>query len=115
MWNHRDVADSIQRRIEDTIHAAIPDYDYGTRREDQTAVIDKSGLFGMVRRIEGRVVHVQTVPVIVEAWRSHATLRRQAGGRFHDVIAAIEKLLVELGQMEIRVPYTTRIWMAQMK
>ena len=115
MWNHRDLADPIQRRIENVIHAAIPEYDYGTRREDQTAVIDESGMFGMVRKIEGQVVHVQTVPEIVEAWRSHATLRRQAGDRFRDIIADIEKLLRDIGQTETCVPYTTRIWMAQMK
>ena len=115
MWNHRDLDDPIQRQIEDAIKAAISDYDYGTRREDQTAEIAASGLFGPVHKVEGRVLHTQTVPEVVEAWRSHATLQRQAGERFHGIVAAIEKLLGKLGVAQIDIPYTTRIWVAQAK
>ena len=115
MWNHRDLDDPLQAAIEDIIKTAIPDYGYGTRREDQTPVIDASGLFGPVHRIEGGVVHRQTVPEVVEAWRSHGTLHRQAGDRFDGIIAAIEKLLMEKEQTVIEVPYTTRVWAAEVE
>ncbi len=115
MWNHRNLDDPIQKAIENIIKNTIADYGYGTRREDQAAVINKSGLFTDVHKIEGGVVHTQTVAEVVEAWRSHATLHRQAGDKFEGIIEAIEKLLLENGQPEIVVPYTTRLWTAQLK
>ena len=48
---------------------------------------------------------------IIDAWRSHATLARQAKDSFDFVIKEIEKDLIE---EEIEVPYTTRIWFSQL-
>jgi ubiquinone/menaquinone biosynthesis C-methylase UbiE len=115
MWNHRDLDDPVQNAIEEIIKAAIPEYGYGTRREDQTEIIDASGLFGPVQRIEGGVVHRQSIPEVVEAWRSHATLHRQAGDKFYGIIDDIENMLLDSGQVEIVIPYTTRIWTARLK
>lgn len=112
MWNHRDLADPIQAGIEGIIKSAIPDYGYGARREDQTEVINQSGLFGAVERIEGLIRHRQAIDEVVEAWRSHATLQRQAGERFHAVIDRIADFLSAKGP-SIEIPYTTRIWIAQ--
>lgn len=113
MWNHRDLEDPIQKRIEEIIRQHIPDYGYGTRREDQTAVIDESGLFGEVVRISGDVVHGQSKADCVEAWRSHATLERQAGDRFLSIVDDIEGYLATLPGDSIDVPYQTNIWMAR--
>jgi ubiquinone/menaquinone biosynthesis C-methylase UbiE len=113
MWNHRDLDDPIQSGIEDVIKSQIAEYAYGTRREDQTGVILASGLTKKVEKIEGRVFHRQTVEDCIEAWRSHATLHRQAGDRFPEIIRRIEELLAETGKKEIFVPFTTRIWLAQ--
>jgi len=115
MWNHRNLDDPIQSAIEALIKEAIPEYGYGSRREDQAAVINESDLFNEVHKIEGGIVHTQTVPEVVEAWRSHATLHRQAGEKFDGIVAAIEKMLVANGQPEIVIPYTTRLWAAQLK
>lgn len=112
MWNHRDLEDPIQAGIENVIRAHIPDYGYGIRREDQSAVIVASGLFRDVQEVTGRVVHVQPVPKVVEAWRSHGTLHRQAGARFDDVIADIRQYLDSLDVQDIRIPFTTRAWVA---
>ena len=68
-----------------------------------------------VQKIEGQVVHIQTKPEVIEAWRSHATLHRQAGEKFDDIISGIEKMLDESGLEEITIPYTTRLWVAQLK
>lgn len=113
MWNHRDLEDPIQSRIEAIIRARIPGYGYGARRENQTTVINQSGLFGPVIRIAGDVVHRQSIADCIEAWRSHATLERQAGAGFPDVIADIEAYLDSLATATIQVPYTTHIWMAK--
>jgi ubiquinone/menaquinone biosynthesis C-methylase UbiE len=113
MWNHRDIEEEIQSTIEGIIRNHIPGYGYGTRREDQTAVIDASGLFRDVVKIAGNVVHEQSKEDCVEAWRSHATLERQAGDKFHAIVDDIEKYLATLPGNSIDVPYQTNIWVAQ--
>jgi ubiquinone/menaquinone biosynthesis C-methylase UbiE len=112
MWNHRDLKDPLQAEVERVIHSEVAEYSYGTRREDQTEVIKSSGLFQAVRRIEGSVVHEISTEDYVEAWKSHATLARQAGEKFSKVIKAIKKVVA--GRNTISVPYTTRIWYARL-
>lgn len=115
MWNHRDLSDPIQSEIERIIKSHVSSYGYGIRREDQTAVINESGLFGPVVHLDSQVMHVQSIDECVEAWRSHATLERQAGDSFADVVASIQEFLVGLGKQHIEIPYQTNIWMAQKK
>ena len=114
MWNHRDLDDPIQQRIEAIIKASIPDYSYGLRRENPTSVIEASGLFSAVRWIEGRFVWKMSAEDIIVAWKSHATLKRQAGSdaAFDKIIANISSYLDGLPKL-IDVPYTTRIYFAQ--
>ena len=114
MWNHRQLVDQIQAQIELIIKERVSGYGYGTRREDQTAVIDSIGLFGPVVHLDSRVMHEQTIAECVEAWRSHATLERQAGAAFGSVVAAIEDYLGSLKTPTIQIPYSTNIWIAQL-
>ncbi len=113
MWNHRFLQDPIQSRIEAIIRSHIDGYSYGARREDQTDIIDASGLFGPVVHLDSRVIHQQSVEDCVEAWRSHATLERQAGPAFGAIVSDIEAYLLALGKPTIEIPYTTQIWIAQ--
>lgn len=115
MWNHRHLDDPIQSEIEAIIKSRVTSYGYGTRREDQTAVIDASGLFGSVVHVDSRVMHEQSIAECVEAWRSHATLERQAGATFPKVVQAIEDYLQSLGKVSIQIPYSTNIWVAQLR
>jgi ubiquinone/menaquinone biosynthesis C-methylase UbiE len=113
MYNHRELDDPLQSRIEAAIKRHLPSYGYGTRREDQTPVIEESGLFEKVQVLEARVVHPQSQADCLEAWRSHATLQRQAGERFLAVVASIREVLEAHGTGSIEVPYTTRVWLAR--
>lgn len=113
MWNHRNLADPIQKRIEEIIADAIPGYDYGVRREDQSAVIESSGLFDGIQAVEGELLFPQPLEKVIEAWRSHATLHRQAGDKFAAIIEAISAYLKSLGREVIDIPYTTRAWIAR--
>ena len=113
LWNHRDLRDPVQQGIEDIIRQAIPEYGYGTRREDQTEVIRASGLFTDITPVQGEVEHAQSPTEIVEAWRSQSTLHRQAGDKFATIIDRIERYLVGLGRESIAIPYTTRAWLAR--
>lgn len=115
MWNHRQLDDPIQARIESIIKERVTGYGYGTRREDQAAIVDASGLFGPVVHLDSRVIHEQAIAECVEAWRSHATLERQAGASFAAVVAAIEEYLIGLKTSTIQIPYSTNIWVAQLR
>lgn len=113
LWNHRDLSDPIQMEIERIIKKAVPNYGYGARRENQTAIIRDSGLFANISQFDGGVRHTQTISECVEAWRSHATLSRQAGGDFSSIIHNINSFLQTLEQPSIVIPYTTVGWAAQ--
>lgn len=115
MWNHRNLEDPIQKHIESIIKGFIPEYGYGTRREDQTEVILASGLFHNVEQVEGTILHHQSVQDVVEAWRSHATLHRQAGEHFQSIIREIASYLSSLRKDTIDIPYTTHAWIARRK
>ena len=107
MWNHRDTVDFVQSEIENIIKSAIPDYSYGLRRQDPTKVIEESGIFGEVKRIEEPFWVKMTKENMIKAWESHHTLFRQAGDKFDRIIKDISEFLVKDSYM---VPYTTRIW-----
>lgn len=115
MWNHRDLDDSLQKEIEDILKREIADYDYGTRREDQTEVINQSGLFDEVIYVEGTVLHEILAEDFIEGWRSHGTVQRQSKERFDAINEEIRKVVEAKATEYIKVPYTTRIWMAQVK
>jgi ubiquinone/menaquinone biosynthesis C-methylase UbiE len=116
MWNHRNLDDPVQKKIESIIKASIAGYSYGSRREDPTAVVNKSALFGPVKSIERTFNWDMSRDDIIVAWKSHATLKRQAGSdaKFDHIIAEISKYLGALPG-KITVPYTTRIYFAQLK
>ncbi len=116
MWNHRDLNDFIQKNIEDIIKSNLPNYDYGLRRQDQEPILKASGLFEVVKFIEGPVLHQQSIDECVEAWRSHGTLHRQTNENdklFNSIISEIETFLRSLRVKDITIPYVTRIWVAK--
>lgn len=113
MWNHRDLEDEIQKSVEQIIKKHVPHYDYGTRREDQTSIIVQCGLFDEVHFVEGNVSHTVNKTDWVDAWRSHATLARQASDKFDDIVNEIESYIKVKDGNELIIPYTTRIWFSQ--
>lgn len=114
MWNHRDLCDPIQQGIESIIKSSIPHYSYGSRRENPTNIINASGYFSGAKAIEGSFVWEMPRSDIIVAWKSHATLKRQAGSNktFNAIIREIASYLDKLPEL-IDVPYTTRIYFAQ--
>ncbi|MDF2577436.1 MAG: methyltransferase [Chlamydiales bacterium] len=113
MWNHRDLTDPIQAKIEEIIHKYVKDYSYGDRRQDQTEFLKGTGMFSQIHKVEGPTVHTQTIDDVIEAWKSHGTLARQAGDKFELIIKEISSFLKNLQFSEIKVPYTTRMWVCQ--
>lgn len=115
MWNHRDLDDPLQKQIEEVIKKSIVDYSYGTRREDQSEVIERSRLFGPVEFISGQVKHQILAEDFIEGWKSHGTVYRQSPEVFEKIVSEIRRVVEALHQEMITVPYTTRIWMARRK
>ncbi len=118
MWNHRNLEDPIQSKLESIIKKHIPTYGYGTRRENQDDIIKQSGLFRNPIHVSSEVVFGQKVEDCIEAWKSHATLARQAGDSFDAVIESISTFLRSEftsngNQTIIPIPYTTNAWIAQ--
>lgn len=115
MWNHRDLNDPLQKEIEDILKTEITDYSYGTRRENQTDVINQSGLFGDVVYLEGTVVHEILAEDFIEGWKSHGTVQRQSKEKFELINEKIRRAIEAKEEKYIKVPYTTRIWMTKLK
>lgn len=114
-WNHRDLDEPFQARIENLIKQRVPGYSYGTRRADQTPVIEASDLFETPVVISGRTVRQVPAGVWCDAWSSHSTLGQQAGDRFDDVLAGIRELVAAEGRDHVDVPYITRMWVARLR
>ena len=113
IWNHRDLNDPIQRRIEACIKEQLPNYDYGLRRLDQRKYLVESGLFSRVEPFECSMLVKQSVEDVLEAWCSHATLQRQAGNRFSEIIQKIAEILREQDLKNLETPYTSRAWVSR--
>ena len=115
MWNHRDLTDSLQSEIEKIITRHVEGYSYGRRREDQTEIIRQSGLFLEPVFIQDSVTFDIPAEDFIEGWKSHGTVQRQAKEQFDAINDEIRALVLSLHTDTVKVPYTTRIWMAQKK
>lgn len=113
LWNHRRLDDPLQAAIEDAIRRLVPGFAHGARRDDPTAALRDGNRFDVPLAIEASVVHRIARADFAEAWRSHLTLRRQAGAAIDGVIAAIERVLDAHGAPLLDVPYVTRAWLAR--
>lgn len=115
MWNHRDLSDPLQAKIEAVIKHYVPDYSYGIRREDQTDVIMESNMFDSIQSFSGKVIHKVPVEDVIEGWRSHGTVHRQAKERFDKIIEEIAVVIKAEKADFITIPYATNVWCAKVK
>ncbi|MER5265466.1 class I SAM-dependent methyltransferase [Actinosynnema sp. NPDC002837] len=113
LWNHRELDDPLQARIEELIKSHVPDFRYGVRRSEQGTVIEESGLFEGPVRISGRTVYDLDAEAWCDLWRSHWTLGEQAGGRFETVLREIRELVRTEAGARVSVPYETVAWVAR--
>jgi SAM-dependent methyltransferase len=111
LWNHRDLDDPLQQRLQEAIEEHVPGYAHGSRRDDPTATIGADGRFEAAAHIRGRFSHRVRAVDFVEGFRAHATLVRQAGEAMPRVLDAMHRALA--GHEVVDVPFTTRIWFAR--
>ncbi len=115
IWNYRDLDDPIQQKIERAIKQLLPDYSLGSRRSNWELFLNETGAFSSVTEFSHKTIHRQAPDDILEAWRSHATLARQAGHLFPAVLAEIECILAPYAGSAVSVPYTSKAWAAQFR
>lgn len=113
LWNHRDLSDPVQSRVEAIIRDEVPGFSLGSRREDQGPVLERAGLFDDVEHASFRFVSTVRGEDFVDAWRSHATLARQSGDRFDRIVLRIAELVD--GRESLAVPYETVLWAARLR
>jgi ubiquinone/menaquinone biosynthesis C-methylase UbiE len=111
LWNHRDLDDPLQQEVEAIVRLHVPGFVAGRRRESPAADIAAHGGFEDVRYHERTFVADLEAAQWLEAWRSHATLRRQAGARLPGVLRDIEAATG--GAPVLHVPYASRAWTAR--
>jgi SAM-dependent methyltransferase len=111
LWNYRDLDDPQQQAVEQAIRRHVPDYGYGSRREDPSEDIARSGLFEPTQQLCEGFVHETSRAEFIDGFRAHATLLRQAGDKAAAVLRDIEAALG--AEERIAVPFHTRIWWAR--
>lgn len=114
MWNHRDLNDETQKKSEQILKEFFPDYSHGTRRENQSDLLNASTLFKNLHFIEKTQQIHQKTDDYIAAWKSVKNkfwdLSTQEG---KDIFSKIEKRMrAELPNVQI-LHYTTRIWIVQ--
>ena len=107
LWNHRDLNDELQSKIENIIKKYVPNYQYGNRREDQTKILQSNGW--KTEYFESNFKFIFKKKSYLKATKSHFTLKNQSGKRFHIILKEISNILPK----EFEVPYKTVMWIAQ--
>ena len=115
MWNHRNLNDPLQNNIENIIKNKISNYNYGSRREDQSNIILESGLFENIHTFSYEIIHSIATEDFIKGWESHGTVYRQAENVFQNIMSEIRYIVNSMKTDYINVPYTTKVWMAQVK
>lgn len=112
LWNHRDLHDPLQQAVEQAIRRHLPDYGYGSRRDDPAPAIAHSGRFAPAQQQTHAFVHDTPREDFLDGFRAHATLLRQAGDKAETVLRAIAAVV---GTAErVAVPFHTRLWWARL-
>ena len=118
LWNNRDLdGDPVQSAVERIIRRHVPEYRHGTRRQDQTAIIIESGLFGAPIFFEETLAVTRTLDEYLLAWKSVCNsfwdLTTPEGNALFDGICA--DIRREIGNRTLEMRYRTRCWTARVK
>ena len=115
LWNHRDLQDPLQKKIENIIKKYIKNYNYGERRSNVIPILERSNLFKKIKYLDKKFYHSTLKKNYIEAWKSHGTLKRQSNGNFKKIIYEISKEINKNDKEFIKVPFKTVAYFAQLK
>ena len=68
LWNHRNLNDPLQNNIENIIKSKIANYNYGSRREDQSNIILESELFENIHTFSYEINHSIDTEYFIKCW-----------------------------------------------
>ncbi len=115
LWNHRELeSDPIQAQSEKIIREFYPKYTHGSRREDQTPLLQKQPFFDRHEYFEKKQWVRQDREKYLLAWRSvrnqHWDLRlSEEKSRFNEMCKRMRSELPK----ELNLTYITRVWMSR--
>ena len=115
LWNHRDLEDPLQKRVEGIIKKYVKKYSYGERRGNVIPILKESNLFKKIKFLEKKFFHSTPKQTYIQAWKSHGTLKRQANKNFKNIIGEISKEINKNDEEYIKVPFKTVVYYAQLK
>ncbi len=115
LWNHRDLEDPLQKKVESIIKKYVKNYSYGKRRSDIIPILKKSNLFKKIKFLEKKFYHSTSKQTYIKAWKSHGTLNRQANNKFENILDEISKEIKRIDEGYIKVPFKTVAYFAQLK
>ena len=109
-YNHRDLADPLQQRINDYLRDML-DYDPGERRRDQQPLLEAIGCT-QISFHEARLLNPINKTEFIQGWASHGTVQSQSGPNFQRVLAGIKDIVEQVPGEMIEIPYHTKVWTA---
>lgn len=114
MWNHRDLNDETQKKSEEILKEFFSDYSHGTRRENQSDLLNASTLFKNLHFIEKTQEIRQKTDDYIAAWKSVKNKFWDLANKEGQVLfGKIEqRMRAELPAVQV-LHYTTRIWIVQ--
>lgn len=116
VWNHRDLDDPLQRRVEAVLRAHAPGYRGGRRRADPLPDWRDSGALVHARSAQGRLSVRQPLARFVDGFRAHGSVLRQLDGPLEALLADLRAALApECPHGEIVVPFDTRAWCLEVR
>lgn len=111
LWNHRELEDPLQRRVEAVLRRHAPGYQGGRRREDPLPDWRASGVLRAAAGARGRLRVRQPLARFVEGFRAHGTLLRHLQAPIEALLAELHaQLAVDCADGHIDVPFDTRAW-----
>lgn len=111
-YNHRDLSDPLQKAINGLLQRKL-NYDPGERRKEQGPIIEQSGMT-LRDYSEGSFLNPISKEDFILGWASHGTVQSQSGEAFHEILDEIRNLVHQAPGHKIEVPYTTKVWIAEL-
>ena len=117
MWNHRNLNNIHQKKIEKIRKSYLPNYNYGDRRYDYKKVLSREKLFSNIQKIRQNFSIKIKKNDFIKAWKSHGTLRKNCKNltQFNNIIISITNYVNSLGNYYIEVPYENIAYIAKLK
>jgi SAM-dependent methyltransferase len=115
LWNHRDLDNPIQKKIENIITSEIPNFEYGSRRSDPTKQLQDSKKFSEIKKLSLKFNSYPPKENFVQAWKSHGTLFRQCKNeiQFNKIIKKIADYIYSVEVLDVNIE--TNAWLAKFK